>query len=684
MALRFWITLAGAALTSQLASAQETTQLDRLVVEGDALGTGGQRGPTIAQDSTTATKSDTPILETPRSVSVVTEQLMADQGVQNVQDALTYSAGVYGAAFGFDTRGDWARIRGLEPEDYRDGLKRQFGSYNNTRPHPFMLERVEVLKGPASVLYGQGSPGGIVNLVSKLPKEETRREIFASYGSHNRKEVGIDLTGRIDENATLLYRMVGVWRDSDTQVDFVPDDVYAFAPSITWQPTDDTSLTLLANLQRNKSAPTNQFFPWQGTLLPAPNGPIPTNRFVGEPGWDRYDTKQAAITAIFDHRFNETWSVSARMRYSDSEAQYDSIYAAFPPVINPDGRTLNRVAYSSDASAQVFTADTHAKAEFDTGALAHRLTLGLDYQRATTENDYFYGAGGQIDLYDPVYGNLPSGLAYFDFDPATTRQTGIYLSDQIRFGNGWIASAGLRYDSVRDAAGNSDGELSKDFGLVYEFDNGLAPYVSYSESFKPVTGTNFYGEAYKPLRGRQFEVGLKYQPPGTPSLFTASVFQINQENMLVSDPANPLNRVQLGEARIRGLELEARTKWRDFELLANYTYLDTRSETGHRLSAVPDHMASAWASYRPMGDWEGFKAGFGLRYIGETWDGADGLSTDPFLLADAMIGYETEDWDVTLAARNLFDKTYVSSCLARGDCFYGDRRTVNLTVARKF
>jgi iron complex outermembrane receptor protein len=686
MKVCFWVIAGVSIFVSQMAMAQETTQLERIVVKAEAEenATGGQTGPTIAQQAATATKTNTPIMETPRSVSVITEQLMADQGVQTVQDALVYSAGVYGAAFGFDTRGDWARVRGLEPEDYRDGLKWHFGYYNNTRPHPFTLERIEVLKGPASVLYGQGSPGGIINVVSKLPQEETRREAYVEYGSHNRKEAGVDMTGKVDESGTLLYRMIGVWRDSDTQVDYVPDDSYVFAPSFTWRPTDDTSLTVLANLQRNKSGSSAQFFPWEGTLLSAPNGKIPTNRFISEPGWDRYDTQQAAITAIFDHRFNETWSVSARMRYSDSKADYDTIYPVFPPTINPDGRTIDRVAYMSAASAQVFTGDARLRADFDTGAIDHKLAFGIDYQNATTENDYFYGSGGTIDLYDPVYGNIPTGLPYYDFNPATTRQTGFYVTDQIKFGSGWIASVGLRYDVAKDADGKRDNELSKDFGLMYEFDNGVAPYVSYSESFVPVTGTDFNGDPFKPLRGKQYEAGVKFQPPGTPSIVTAAIFQIEQENMLLSDPSNPLNQIQSGEARIRGVELEAQTKWNEFELLANYTYLDTRGTDGYRLDTVPEHMASAWLSYRPEGEWEGFKAGFGLRYVGKTWDGVDKLHTDPYLLADAMIGYETDRWAVALVGRNLFDKVHLTSCLARGDCFYGDRRSVALNVSTKF
>jgi iron complex outermembrane receptor protein len=666
------------------AHAQEPTVLERITIEGgEAQQTGGRKGETIARSASVATKTGAPVLETPRSVSVVTEQRMDDQGVQTVQDALLYSPGVYGATYGFDTRGDWSLIRGVPPEQYENGLKSLFGFYNTTRPHPYTLQRVEIVKGPASVLYGRGSTGGIVNLVSKLPEEETSREAYLEYGSFDRKEIGVDMTGAADENGEFLYRFIAVGRDSDTQVDYVDDNSYVLAPSFTWRPTDDTRLTLLAHLQRDESGTSTQFLPWAGTVFPAPFGRIPTSVFLSEPGWDRYDTEQASITAIFDHRFDEVWSMDARIRYSSGKVDYDSMYPVFPPTINPDGRTIDRVAYMSDASSQVLVGDMRFNADFATGQIAHDLAFGLDHQDATTENDYAYGSAGTIDLYDPVYGNIPVGLPYYDFEPANVRQTGFYAQDQLEIG-GWITSLGLRYDIARDADGKTDRALSKDVGLMYRFGNGISPYVSYSESFLPVGGRDFYGDAFEPVRGKQYEAGVKYQPPGTPSIVTASVFHITQENLLTNDPANPLNQVQLGEAEIRGFEFEAQTAWRQFELLASYTYLDTESKTGSRIASVPDHMASAWLTWRPGGDWEGFKAGVGARYVGESWDGTDTVRTPSYVLADAMIGYETDSWGVSLVGRNLFDKVHVTTCLARGDCFYGQRRSVALRLNAKF
>lgn len=684
------VAAAGAALAvgtvlGSSAKAQEATVLETLVVEGgEAQQTGGPKGETIAQESSSATKTGTPIIETPRSVNVVTEQRIADQGMQSVQDALMYTPGVFGATFGYDSRGDWSYIRGVSPVQYRDGLQEIFGFYNNVRPHPYALERVDIVKGPASTLYGQSSVGGIVNLTSKMPRAETSREAFVEYGTHNRKQVGVDMTGALDANGEFLYRFVGVFRDSDSQVDFVDDNAYVFAPSFTWAPNEDTSLTVLFNAQRNETGTSTQFLPWQGTVFPAPNGPIADSVFLSEPGFDRYDTEQKAVTAIFDHRFNDVWSMSARARYSDSNAEYYTMYPSFPPTINPDGRTINRVVYVAESDVQAFTGDLRFNANTFTGALEHKIAFGVDQQYANLGNSSYFGAASPIDLYEPVYGNLPFVPGLSPRTVTNTRQTGFYVSDQIRYDRLFV-SGGLRYDIARDGAGNTENVLSKDVGLLYAFDNGISPYVSYAESFLPTVGLDARRNPFRPRRGNQIEAGIKYQPVGSPSIFTAAIFQIEENGRLVGDPVNPGFQAQLGDVTIKGFELEAQTKINEeFELLAGYSYLDTKTSAGFRLASTPTHLASAWGTWRPGGEWEGFKAGAGVRYVGSSLDGADNVKTPSYVLADAMIGFEAENWDVTLNARNLFDKKHVTTCLARGDCFYGERRTVALKLTSKF
>ncbi|WP_256582319.1 TonB-dependent siderophore receptor [Pseudomonas sp. MYb185] len=339
-----------------------------------------------ATRSATATKTDTAITETPRSISIVTADRMRDQGVQTVQDALRYVAGVRGEAYGLDARGDAALVRGSMPALFLDGLQQAFGSYTNTRPDPFALERIEVLKGPASMLYGQSPVGGLVNMVSKRPLATQQTELQLQYGSHDRKQIAIDSTGPLTADGNWLYRIVAIARDSGTQVDHVDDDRLLLMPSITWQPTDNFQWTLLANIQRDDSGSTSQFLPHTGTLLGAPYGRFDTDLFVSEPGFDEYNTEQLALTSMLTWRPNDTWTLRQNLRYQESEVSYQQIYG-WPPVLAADNRTLDRIYYVAKPKVDVWIADQNGQAQFDTGSLQHTLLVGADYQHAVTNRD---------------------------------------------------------------------------------------------------------------------------------------------------------------------------------------------------------------------------------------------------------------------------------------------------------
>lgn len=656
----------------------------------------GARQGMIALDGSTGTKLDVPLVESPLSMTVITAELMDELGVQTVQDTLMYSAGVYGGAYGTDSRGDWALVRGAEPVQYVDGLKSLFGYYNNTRPDVHALARVEILKGPASVLYGQGTTGGVLNLMSKLPEAGRASSFSARYGSFDRIEASADLTGAVDAGGSLLYRLVGVYRDAEMQVDHVSDDTVAIAPSLTWLPTERTRLSLLVNYQDSESGTSTQFLPWQGTIFPAPNGPIGTDTFISEPGWDRYDTKQLAVTTLLDHEFNDTFSIHLGARHTDSSADYDTMYADFPPTV-VGGRLLSRSVYVSRADAEAWVLDARLQAKFTTGPVVHNVAAGFDYQDAMTDNDYYFGysAGGLLDLYDPVYGNIPAATPITLFPATLSDQKGVYLQDHMKIADRWIVSAGVRYDEAQtETEGLDDGQKDDRFtgrvGLMYLFDSGISPYVSYTQSFNPVIGADLFGNPFEPVAGEQWEAGIKYQPDAFPALFTAAVYDLAEQNRLTSDPANPFNSIQSGEVGVQGIELEAQAAWRDFNVLASYSYTDARvtqsndGNDGFHVEVVPDHLFSTWVSYRPGGAWQGFRIGAGVRHAGNTWDGADAIETPAFTLFDAMVGYDFRDFSISVDADNLADNEHLTSCLARGDCFQGARRTVAVNVEYRF
>ena len=671
----------------------------------------------ISYVSASGAKSDTPIIETPLSVSVLTEERIADLGALTVQDALGYVSGLYNGPYGLDTRGDWAQIRGVSPVQYLDGLKSLFGYYNNVRIAPYALQQIEILKGPSSVLYGQGSIGGIVNLVSKKPEPVTSGQLWAQLGNYSRKQLAGDITGALNDDASLQGRMVALWRDSDTQTDYVPDNSVVLAPSFSWQASDATKITLLANFQQNESGSSTQFFPHQGTLLPNEFGQIPSSRFVSEPGFDKYDTEQTALTAIIEHDLSADWQLRLASRYSDSHADYHTMYG-WPPKLQDDNRSVNRVVYLSDADSRAFTSDLQLHGTLQTGEVQHRLVAGFDYQNAYTDNDSFYAAtGGLLDLYNPVYGqveNLPTEANIADNPASTVYQAGVYLQDNMKIADKWLVSAALRRDRAstnpQNGASTTQHATTGRLGLMYLFDSGISPYISFSESFEPLLGTDAFGKPFEPKKGQQLEAGLKYQPKGTEHLLTAAVFDITEQNRTTTlsaaqaaDPAvvNPNGQVQDGEVTSKGVELEAQLAWQQLDIYASYAYIDayvsqsnTPGELGATLSAQPEQLASIWATWRPV-QLENWQFGAGVRYVGETSDGTafveqngvvlnNPLTTDSYTLFDAMVGYNFGAYQLSLQAQNITDKTVITSCLARGDCFYGQRRAISANLRYNF
>ncbi|NVK87656.1 MAG: TonB-dependent siderophore receptor [Gammaproteobacteria bacterium] len=657
---------------------------------------------TIAYISATGTKDDTPIVETPMSVSVLTTKRIEDLGAETIQDALGYVAGVFNGPYGVDTRGDWSIIRGVAPVQYLDGMKMLYGYYNNARPNPFSLGQIEVLKGPASVLYGQGSTGGIVNLVSKRPEAQESGQFWAQLGSFNRRQVAADYTNALNQDASVLFRINGLLRDSDTQTDYVADDSYYLAPAFTFFLGDSIEWTILGNLQSNQSGSSTQFFPHVGTIRSAPNGQIPVSRFVSEPGFDRYDTEQKALTSIMSFDVANDWQVRWAMRTMDSESEYRTMYA-YPFALQADARTLVRSLYLADNELESITSDLQFRGQFSWGELEHKMMLGLDFQDADlTARSYFgYGQGGALDAYEPVYGLIDlSILPDFNNRSATTqRQLGVYWQDQIKWSQGWILSLGLRSDSAKVGAYQgslqSYSQNTKRVGVMYAFNNGVSPYLSYSESFELQLGNDALGNAFKPKLGQQQEFGVKYQPANTEHLITLSVFDTVEENRLVDDPNNPANQIQIGEAVASGYEVEAQLEWETVDVYATLSHTDATDENGEHLSALPKNMASVWTTYRPAGEGAGFKLGAGVRYVGETYfrtdldgdfsNGAEApYNTDSYTVFDLMLGYEWQDLDFSLNIDNVGNKTIITSCLTRGDCFYGQQRTITASARYRF
>lgn len=553
-------------------------------------------------------------------------------------------------------------------------------------------------------------------MVSLRPQGIASHELKAEIGNYNHKQVSFDSTGPIDDEGRFLYRLSGVVRDSNTQVDHIDDKRYNIAPSLTWNIDDDTRLTFLSQFNRDDTAATSQFLPLRGTKYDAPFGKISHHKNLGDPDWDFYDRTYYWLGYSFERRINDVWQFRQNLRYLRNDLSFQTLTPTSSiDAASADG-TLQRMTTSVDEDISQFVVDNNFQADFETGALRHTLLLGIDHNRTRTDYTSIYNFTGvpPTNVNNPIYGQpipKPSrSSAFYDYRQKTY-QTGLYVQDQIALDN-WRLTLGGREDWVHagatfynqnDATNTSrDKKFSGNAALSYIFDNGLAPYLSYAESFQPSTGADDIGsnKMFKPTEGKQWELGVKYQPVGSDSLFTAAVYDLRQENVRVTDNVNGTPTTsQAGEVKVTGLELEATSNVTDnLKVIGSYSYADTEVKkgqyAGNRLQQAPRNQASLWADYTwHEGTLNGFSVGAGARYVGSTYgdqantyDGYAGSYT----LYDAAVRYDLGQLNgslkgvsVAVNANNLFNKDYLASCDGYY-CYYGDQRSVVGSVSYKW
>ena len=669
-------------ISRKLASAHADTNLEAIDVS-TSVSPLGPVNRYVASNSSSGTKMNTPIIETPQTVSVVTRDQMDNQQVQSVRDVAKYTPGVYFSGDA-DFRTEPVYSRGFLLDQYQDGLRLQQGSWSVPRVDPYFVERAELLKGPASILYGGASPGGVFNWVSKHPTEEAFHEIQLSGGTFDRIQAAFDIGGPANKDGTVLYRLTGVAHNADSQVDFMGDQRVAIAPAITWKPDADTKVTFLANYLNDPKAGFWNLLPLQGTILPSPYGQIPRNFYLGDLGNEHYQYEQGSVGYEFEHRFDDHFTVYQNFRYMHADDDYNEVqgYSWVPKTTN-----LARYGFTSNEDLDTIAVDTHLQAKFDTGVLQHTALIGLDYQHKDWTNFQRFGdcttTAGKTTCTTAPTGIAPWALNYFNpnYNQAITTpptfqdqvqeqsQLGLYVQDQVKLDK-WTFLIGGRQDWVDNYLHNNPTQITpspvintfthdKPFtwrtGLVYEFDSGVAPYASYSTSFQPTSGTDFGGNPFKPTTGEQYEVGVKYQPKGVNGFATLSVFDLTQQNVLSGDPSHPGSSIQTGEVRSRGVELSGVMSLTEgLDVRAAYTYLDPRItkdttlttigtqklalNPGNTLNNTPMNTASLTADYTfQNGKLEGFGFGGGVRYYGDSY----GTNKHLFQYTDVTTGVLT-------------------------------------------
>ncbi|MFJ7285866.1 TonB-dependent siderophore receptor [Pseudomonas sp. NPDC099000] len=668
----------------------------------------------LATRTAAGTKTDTALVEAPRSISIATRQQMEDRNVQNLDDAVRYMPGIVASSYGSDTRADWLRVRGFEPTQFLDGLPLPKGVYANPKQETWNLDRLALLRGPASSVYGQTPPGGLLDMVSRRPTAEDSHEIQLQYGSDNQRQINFASTGKIDDEGQFLYSLSGVVRDSGTQIDHVDNKRYNIAPSLTWNIDEDTKFTLLTQFTRDDTGITSQFLPVQGTKIDMPFGKVSHHKNLGDPDWEYYDRTYYALGYAFEHRLNDVWQFKQNLRYTKSDLSFQGLTVGSYPFTQVDNEgNVGRTSTTVDEDISQFAVDNNLQADFATGDVRHTLLLGLDHQRSNTNYTSIFGDGLTTNVNNPIYGQPivrpPRSTAFYDYNQKTY-QTGLYVQDQMALDQ-WRLTVGGREDWVHtsteffnkgDATNTQrDKAFSGNAAISYVFDSGFVPYLSYAESFQPTTGASASStESFKPTEGKQWELGIKYQPPGSNTLLSAAVYDLTQKNVSVTTTvgATPITS-QTGEVKVKGLELEAVSDvTENLKIIAAYTLAKSEVQKGdnkgNRLQLMPNQQASLWADYTwHNGVLDGFGIGAGARYTGNTY--GDQANTwlgkaDAYTVFDAAVHYDLGRLDNTLKgaslalnATNLLDKDYISTCDSFY-CYYGDQRSVVASATYKW
>lgn len=669
-------------------------------VQAEALATGPGDGY-VADYTTTGSRVPTPLRDIPSSVSIVTREQLDERQPMELDDALGYMAGVTPSIWGVDNRFNQFLIRGFDVGSssiYRDGMSQKVLNFSGFKIEPWALDRIEVLKGPAGVLYGENDAGGLVNAITKRPVFERFSNAYAGYGTFNTFEAAFDTGNPLQLNNDVAVRLTGFFRDGGLQFDSAENDRVFIAPAFSWQPSDKTNLTILTNYQWDNLAP-NQFLPIAGIDYDASLGNLPESFYNSQHGFNQFDANHGSVGVLFTHQFNDSWIVRQNMRYSQQDTDYKHLYFGW---MN-SATDMQFVAFTVDETARIFNTDSQVQFNSEFLGIDNTLLVGFDYNRnwVDGENGWEAASNYVIDVRNPNLNvRVTNPELYFDGTQLIDR-SGLYAQDQARLWENVLVTLGIRqswiYNEVNDRfagfTGQSDTNTSYAAGVGYDFASGITPYASYTETFVTNLGTTFASVPYSPSEGEQHEVGVKYQPNSFNGFFTFAWFDITKTNVLTTDPNNAGFQVQTGEVNHSGVELEGNFNLTDgLSMTAAYTYLDAEiasdndGNVGNIPAIVPEHQASVWANYLfQSGFLEGLSLGAGVRYIGESYgDNANTLLVDSYTLVDAAVRYQSGQYELSVNATNLFDEEYFSTCAVGSGCIRGEERVIMGRLARKW
>lgn len=681
-------------------------QAQAFAEESTIVVTGAEQDSALPSWTNSATKSAVPESKTPQVITTLSEQEIEKRHANSVNEILRYAPGVSTEVRGSTSYMSEYKIRGFTvDQEFYNGLQLPYNVTGNTKARidPLLIESVDILKGPSSVLYGGGSPGGLVNIQSKKPQKASRTEVGFNTGTRNLKEGYLDSTGQIADS-DWNYRLLGKATENDDQPHTTRYENYLVAPSVTWQPDSKTRLTIDALAQNTPSL--------------SPSDPLPIaylrssyadRRDYAGDEWSGFKQRQWMLGYSFEHEFDSGWGFNQKARYFDVDTHQRSVYSTGP---GSEVYQLNRFAYTTDEDLQSFNIDNQIAKTVALGEWKHHLLAGFDYQKLNSHFHYRYASSTPgIDMRNPDHAQIDEGalgLYTAQKNRLSYQQNGYYLQDQVEFG-GLNLLGSLRYDDYRSVTTNylqngdkayvSQDRVTKRLGALYAFDNGISPFISYSEGFAPVSpqGT-LVAKDVKPTTSKQVEGGVKYLLADYATTFTASVFNIRQKNVVTSDPGF-LNYRQTGEVESKGAELSAVSRPTDnLTLIANYAYthaINTEDDKyqGKRPTQVPENAFNLWGDYTfdstPL---KGLMLGAGARYTGpmeispNNDAGKLGGTTQYDLAASYRMGEvlpSLEGLTVKASAQNITNKETLT-CYDATNCWIGRDRTFQLGASYSF
>ncbi|MFT4075491.1 MAG: TonB-dependent siderophore receptor [Asticcacaulis sp.] len=650
-----------------------------------------------------ANKTDIPLIKTPQSVSVINRDQIDLLGFTDLQQAVRYTAGAFGENYGPDLRYDFVTMRGFTPKQYIDGLAAPVTStIYSTGVDLYAFDSASIIKGPAATLYGNSPPGGLYNETSRRASSAFGGEIQAKLGSYDYKSLAGTVTGALTSN--LSARLTGLYLDRGAERNGVTAKRDLIAPTFTWKITDADTLTGLAYLQDDEvDGDTNGFLPEVGTLLSNPNGQVSESTNLGEPDYNTYKRNQWAVGYDYKHRFSDSLSFESNTKYSKYRENSKVIYGAS---LESDNRTVDRYNFPYMENVESFATDNRIDGTFTSGSVTHKVLAGVDYRDVKNFAQYGFSVASSIDLYDPVYSDAStiSTPAWNPYTDQELKQTGLYAQDQIGIDKLFITLGG-RYDEDKivskaylPATTTKDSKFTYRVGANYLFDNGVAPYASYSTSFEPVLGTGTDGVPFKPSEGEQSELGVKYDgrklDNGIKIFATAAIYDIKQTNVVSTTYSPAYKSTQVGEVEVKGFETEFVARINEqFSINGSYTYTDSEvlasnvsAEIGGPMATTPKDKASLFADYTlKSGSLGGLGFGLGVRYNSKSLgSNGTGIWSDQSTLFDAAIHYDTPDWRIALNGSNITDVKYVARCSGSVGCTYGAGQNWIATLTRKF